>query len=92
MSIRKAWTARKLQISGQMAVHATTHQCSEMKLLASILCIHLPWNHQVSMGATRLPLPREIVLEGHMETSGQQNLRFIGEEGLTDHERLPKFF
>jgi hypothetical protein len=89
MSIRRAWTARKLQISGQMAVHATIHQCSEMKLPASILCIHRPWNHQLSMGATRLPLPGDIVLEARMETSGHQNLTFIGEEGLTDYERHP---
>jgi hypothetical protein len=85
MSFRRAQAVTETQILLEVAFSETTLQacqCSEMKLLTSIIGIDLPCNHQCSTGAARSPLPRGIglVLEEDIDTSAQYNLRFIGDE------------
>jgi hypothetical protein len=88
---RRAQKLPEIQRSDEMFFYETTvqaSQCGKTRLPISKLGINPPCSHLSSMGATWRPLPGNIALglEECMETFGQYNLRFAGDEGLKDDE------
>jgi hypothetical protein len=85
ISFRGTQKVPEIQMPHEVVFYETTLpscQSGEAKILTFILGIDLPCSHQYSTASTRPHLPRDTVLalDEDIETSGQFNMRFIGDQ------------
>jgi hypothetical protein len=86
MSLRIVPKGPEIQMSGEAAIHETTHQARKCGGTSTVP-IDLPCGHHYSIGATSPPPPRDIrlVLNEDMQTSGHDMIFTGDDESRMEH-------